>query len=57
MPPVARWEGASNGLPPRLPMTAKMAGMRLTERYAGWREEPFTSESSKHISVWEKTRS
>lgn len=43
--------------PSELDLMAEMAGMRLVERYAGWREEPFTSESGQHISVWEKIRS
>jgi hypothetical protein len=28
--------------------------MRLRERWSGWKREPFTSDSGKHISVWEK---
>jgi hypothetical protein len=28
--------------------------MRLRERWSGWQREPFTSESRKHVSVWEK---
>ena len=28
--------------------------MTLRERWAGWAREPFTSESEKHVSVWEK---
>ena len=28
--------------------------MRLRERWSGWNREPFTGESSKHVSVWEK---
>jgi hypothetical protein len=34
---------------------AKIAGMRLRERWANWQREPFTSDSTGHISVWEKT--
>ena len=33
---------------------AELAGMRLRERWSGWKREPFTSESRKHVSVWEK---
>jgi hypothetical protein len=33
---------------------AELAGMRLRERLAGWRQEAFTSESRNHVSVWEK---
>jgi hypothetical protein len=28
--------------------------MRLRERWAGWKREPFTSDSRSHVSVWEK---
>jgi hypothetical protein len=28
--------------------------MTLAERYSGWRREPFTSESTSHVSVWRK---
>jgi hypothetical protein len=27
--------------------------MSLRERWSGWNREPFTSESTKHVSVWE----
>jgi len=40
--------------PAELDLMAELAGMRLRERWSGWRREPFTSESTKHISVWEK---
>jgi SAM-dependent methyltransferase len=40
--------------PSELDLMARIAGMRLRERWSGWRREPFTSESRKHISVWEK---
>ena len=40
--------------PAELDLMAEMAGMRLAERWAGWRREPFTSESTQHVSVWEK---
>jgi hypothetical protein len=33
---------------------ARLAGMRLRERWSGWRREPFTSASTRHVSVWEK---
>ena len=28
--------------------------MSLRERWAGWKREPFTSDSRQHVSVWEK---
>jgi SAM-dependent methyltransferase len=40
--------------PAELDLMAEMAGMRLRERWAGWRREPFTSDSRNHVSVWEK---
>jgi len=40
--------------PSELDLMAQMAGLRLTERWSGWHREPFTSESRKHVSVWEK---
>ena len=42
--------------PAELDLMAQLAGMRLRERWSGWRREPFTSESRKHVSVWEKPR-
>ena len=40
--------------PAELDLMARLAGMRLRERWAGWRREPYTGESRKHISIWEK---
>jgi len=40
--------------PAELDLMAELAGMRLRDRWSGWQREPFTSESRKHISVWEK---
>ena len=40
--------------PAELDLMAQLAGMRLRERWEGWAREPFTSESGRHISVWEK---
>ena len=40
--------------PAEYDLMAEMAGMRLRERWSSWHREPFTSESTKHISVWEK---
>jgi hypothetical protein len=41
--------------PSELDLMARLAGMTLRERWSGWQREPFTSESTKHVSVWEKT--
>jgi SAM-dependent methyltransferase len=39
--------------PAELDLMARLAGMRLRERWSDWKREPFTSESRKHVSVWE----
>ena len=39
--------------PAEFDLMAELAGMRLRDRWSGWRREPFTSESTKHVSVWE----
>jgi SAM-dependent methyltransferase len=43
--------------PSELDLMARLAGMMLRERWSGWKREPFTSDSTKHVSVWEKTAS
>ena len=40
--------------PAELDLMAQLGGMRLRERWSGWKREPFTSESRKHVSIWEK---
>jgi hypothetical protein len=37
-----------------LDLMAQLAGMRLRERWSGWKREPFISEGRKQVSVWEK---
>jgi SAM-dependent methyltransferase len=39
--------------PSELDLMAELAGMKLRERWGGWKREPFTSDSRKHVSVWE----
>lgn len=41
--------------PSELDLMARLAEMRLSERWSSWHRDPFTSESEKHVSVWEKT--
>jgi SAM-dependent methyltransferase len=43
--------------PSELDLMARMAGMTLRERWSGWNREPFTSDSTGHVSVWEKPAS
>ena len=40
--------------PAELDLMAQLAGMGLSERWSGWRREPFTSDSRRHVSVWRK---
>ena len=40
--------------PAELDLMARLAGLTLQERWSGWRREPFTSDSTKHVSVWRK---
>jgi len=53
-----RWERRSIPFryvwPSELDLMARLAGMSLRERWSGWKREPFTSNSTKHVSVWEK---
>ena len=53
-----RWERLSMPFryawPAELDLMAGLAGMRLRERWAGWKREPFTSDSRTHVSVWQK---
>jgi SAM-dependent methyltransferase len=40
--------------PAELDLMARLAGMRLRERWGDWDRSPFTDESRKHVSVWER---
>ena len=40
--------------PSELDLMARLAGMRLEHRWAGWDREPFTNLSRSHISIWRK---
>jgi SAM-dependent methyltransferase len=40
--------------PAELDLMARLAGLRREERWAGWRREPFTAESTSHVSVWSR---
>jgi len=42
--------------PAELDLMARLAGMRLRDRWSGWERQPFSKESRNHVSVWEKTR-
>lgn len=38
--------------PAEYDLMARLAGLDLVERWAGWGRSPFTSESASHVSVW-----
>jgi hypothetical protein len=40
--------------PPELDLMARIAGLRLRDRWGGWDQEPFTATSWRHISVYER---
>ncbi|HET6694412.1 MAG TPA: class I SAM-dependent methyltransferase [Pedococcus sp.] len=40
--------------PSELDLMARLAGLRLRERWSDWHRAPFTGESGSHVSVWEK---
>jgi hypothetical protein len=44
---AARYEGGPD-------LMARLAGLRLRERWEDWDRSPFTSENRKHVSVWER---
>ncbi len=39
--------------PSELDLMARLAGLRLRERWASWRRDPFTAMSTTHVSVYE----
>ncbi|WP_406214044.1 methyltransferase domain-containing protein [Streptomyces decoyicus] len=40
--------------PPEFDLMARIAGLRLRERWGGWNGEPYTAASWRHISVYER---
>lgn len=40
--------------PSELDLMARLAGLRLRDRFAGWDRTPFTETSESHVSVWIK---
>jgi SAM-dependent methyltransferase len=40
--------------PSELDLMARLAGLRLRDRWSDWHRAPFTIESTAHVSVWEK---
>ncbi len=40
--------------PAELDLMARLAGLRLESRWAGWDRSPFTADSESHVSVWRR---
>jgi SAM-dependent methyltransferase len=40
--------------PAELDLMARLAGMELVDRWSGWYREPFTSQSTQHVSVYQR---
>lgn len=40
--------------PSELDLMAQLAGLQLRDRWADWNQEPFTTDSHSHVSVWQK---
>jgi SAM-dependent methyltransferase len=40
---------------PEFDLMARIAGLRLRDRWGGWNGEPYTADSWRHISVYERT--
>ena len=41
--------------PAELDLMARLAGLRLRERWAGWRRESFAATATQHVSIYERT--
>jgi SAM-dependent methyltransferase len=41
--------------PAEMDLMARLAGLRLVDRWSGWRHEPFTAASSRHVSVYARS--
>ncbi len=42
--------------PQELDLMARLGGLSLRERWGGWTREPFTGDSQRHVSVYERSR-
>ena len=40
--------------PGEMDLMARLAGLRLTERFANWRREPFSADSRAHVSIYQQ---
>lgn len=42
--------------PSEMDLMARLAGLRLVERWGGWQREPFTADSGRHVSLYQLDR-
>ena len=42
--------------PAELDLMARIAGLRLVDRFGGWNRETFTADSSRHVSIYARKR-
>jgi hypothetical protein len=47
---------AAARLPSELDLMARIAGLQLLHRWGGWRQEPFTIDSRRYVSVYGRRR-
>jgi SAM-dependent methyltransferase len=40
--------------PPEFDLMARIAGLKLRDRFGGWNGEPFTADSRRHVSIYER---
>lgn len=53
-PPVVRTTASRYVWPSELDLMARLAGLRLRDRWGGWEQQPFTAQSPNHVSVYER---
>jgi SAM-dependent methyltransferase len=46
--------GVRYAFPSELDLMARLAGLRLRDRWGGWQREPFTADSPRHVSVYSR---
>jgi SAM-dependent methyltransferase len=46
--------GLRYAFPAELDLMARLAGLELADRWGGWRREPFTADSPRHVSVYKR---
>jgi len=40
--------------PAEFDLMARIAGLRVAQRWGGWNDEPYTAESWRHVTVYER---